>query len=412
MQQYMLHRLQEKHRLIIQLLLLIVLILSHQNATQVYRSCRRLPRSTGWLNIVWHQYSDARFKKLFRVSRATFQFILSRIEHDLERETVTEEPISTAFRLAICLYRLGRGDYYFTIAEMTGLGVSTVCGVVSEVCGAIVDNLWKDCVQQHFPTSEAQYKEKVLDMEQLWQFPYAWGAIDGCHLPLKCPAGGAESRKEYHNFKNFYSIVLMAIVDAKYRFIWASCGFPGNSHDSIIFQSTELGEDITQREIIPNLGRNVNGVNVSPVILGDSAFPCRTWLLKPFTNAVLTPQQRYFNYRLSRGRMVTEGAYGQLKGRWRILLRKCESRPDGVRLASLACIVLHNVCLDRGDTISQKLDLTRDPSTGELRDRATIRRLLQMRNCPKIRDTCPQATRIRNALVEKFWREQEGHGVC
>lgn len=41
MQQYMLHRLQEKHRLIIQLLLLIVLILSHQNATQVYRSCRR-----------------------------------------------------------------------------------------------------------------------------------------------------------------------------------------------------------------------------------------------------------------------------------------------------------------------------------------------------------------------------------
>lgn len=106
-------------------------------------------------------------------------------------------------------------------------------------------------------------------MEQLWQFPYAWGAIDGCHLPLKCPAGGAESRKEYHNFKNFYSIVLVAIVHAKYRFIWASCGFPGNSHDSIIFQSTELWEDITEREIIPSLGRNVNGVTVLPVILGD-----------------------------------------------------------------------------------------------------------------------------------------------
>ena len=54
---------------------------------------------------------------------------------------------------------------------MTGLGVSTVCGVVSEVCRAIVDNLWKDCVQQHFPTSGAKYKEKVLDMAQLWQFP-------------------------------------------------------------------------------------------------------------------------------------------------------------------------------------------------------------------------------------------------
>ena len=37
------------------------------------------------------------------------------------------------------------------------------------------------------------------------------------------------------------------------------------------------------------------------------------------------------SYRLSRARMVTEGAYGQLKGRWRVLLRKCESARDQVR---------------------------------------------------------------------------------
>ena len=42
MQQYMLHCLQQKHRLIIQLLLLIVPILSCENATRVYRSCHRL----------------------------------------------------------------------------------------------------------------------------------------------------------------------------------------------------------------------------------------------------------------------------------------------------------------------------------------------------------------------------------
>ena len=228
---------------------------------------------------------------------------------------------------------------------MAGIGERTVGYIVNEVTSAIVECLWEDSVTKHMPKSEDEFKSKILDMEEAWQFPCCWSAVNGCHIPIKCPPGGLESCKEYHNFKNFYSIVLMAIVDAKYRFIWASCRFPGNSHDSIIFQSTELWEDITEREIIPNLGRNVNGVNVSPVILGDSAFPCRTLLLKPFTNAVLTPQQRYFSYRLSRGRMVTEGAYRQLKGRWRILLRKCESRPEEVRLASLACIVLHNVCL-------------------------------------------------------------------
>ena len=123
--------------------------------------------------------------------------------------------------------------------------------------------------------------------------------------------------------------------------------------------------------------------------------------MKPFTNALLAPQQQYFNYRLSSQRMVTEGAYGQLKERWRIFLKKCDSRPEEVRLASLACIVLHNVCFDRGDTILQKLDLTRVPSTGELRNRTTIRRFLQMRNCSKIRDTSPQANCIR-----------ERYGVC
>jgi hypothetical protein len=73
------------------------------------------------------------------------------------------------------------------------------------------------------------------------------------------------------------------------------------------------------------------------------------------------------NYRLSRARMVTEGAYGQLKGRWRILLRKCESTNEEVRRCALACVVLHNVCIERGDTISQKLDLTTDPLTQQRR---------------------------------------------
>ena len=61
--------------------------------------------------------------------------------------------------------------------------------------------------------------------------------------------------------------------------------------------------------------------------------------------------------------MVTEGAHGQLKGRWRVLLRKCESARDQVRTTTLACLILHNVCIDRGDAISKKLDLTLDPNT-------------------------------------------------
>lgn len=55
-----------------------------------------------------------------------FQFTLGVVSHDLERQLVSEDPISPEYRLGICLYRLGRGDYYYTISQMTGFGVSTV----------------------------------------------------------------------------------------------------------------------------------------------------------------------------------------------------------------------------------------------------------------------------------------------
>lgn len=52
-------------------------------------------------------------------------------------------------------------------------------------------------------------------------------------------------------FKNFFSVVLKAMVDAKYRFIWGSSCFPGNFHDVIIFHAKKtLGKD----NFIPNIG--------------------------------------------------------------------------------------------------------------------------------------------------------------
>ena len=75
----------------------LLLLSGHQNnaTDRVYRhSCRRLIRNNGWWELVWNSYSHERFKKTFRVSKNTFNFILSRIRHELERETINEDPIS------------------------------------------------------------------------------------------------------------------------------------------------------------------------------------------------------------------------------------------------------------------------------------------------------------------------------
>ena len=104
--------------------------------------------------------------------------------------------------------------------------------------------------------------------------------------------------------------------------------------------------------------------------------------------------------------MVTEGAYGQLKGRWRVLLRKSENSQDNVRITTLACMVLHNTCITQGEAISKKLDLSLD-SNGQKRDREQIRKLLRMRNCSSIRDVSQDGNKVRNALCEKLWLGKE-----
>ena len=354
------------------------------------------------------RYDNARFKETLRVSRGTFLYILDAIRPDLERESVGGCPLSPELRLGICLYRLARGDYYYTIAEMAGIGEATVCTTVIEVCQSIVNNLWASAVASIFPKTEDEFREAMITMEEHWQFPCAFGAIDGCHIPLKCPPGGQQSQKEHHNFKGFYSIVLMAIVNAKYEFTWASCGYPGNNHDfSSIFQATNIYARINNGTILPHIAKKLNETDIPPLLLDDGAFPFHTWLMKPFSNAVLSIDQKYFNYRLSRARMVTEGAFGKLKGRWRVLQRKCECNKDTVKLVTLACIVLHNLCILLGDTSPRHWDINVDPETNKMRPRNIVRELLQMRKCRPTKDSSKEAVKIRNCLQDIFANERE-----
>ena len=225
------------------------------------------------------------------------------------------------------------------------------------------------------------------------------------------PKGGAESAKEHHNFKNFYSIVLMGIVDAKFRFTWASSGFPGNSHDAIIFESTQVFKSVIENDEFRTKAKREGDTDIYPLIVGDSAFPFMTWLVKTYSCAVLSPEQHYFNYRLSRARMVTEGAYGQLKGRWRILLRKCECSQNTMKIMSLACVVLHNICIELEDKAQISWDLSFDAETQKKRPQEVVRELLQMRGCRRRRDTSSEAEAVRECLTSKFWSENQGHGV-
>ena len=63
------------------------------------------------------------------------------------------------------------------------------------------------------------------------------------------------------------------MVDAKYRFVWGSCGFPGNSQDSILFRSTGMWEKL-KNNYAADICVNVGGMMLPPMIFGHSASLC------------------------------------------------------------------------------------------------------------------------------------------
>ena len=160
-----------------------------------------------------------------------------------------------------------------------------------------------------------------------------------------------------------------------------SVGAPGNTHDSTLFQSAYLWQRIVNGDVLSDyVSENNQNIVIPPLILGDGAFPMRSWLMKPYGDAVLPEKKRYFNYRLSQARMVSEGAFGKLKSRWRVLFRKCESHKENVKQMALACIVLHNICIAKNDVVSRNLDLSVDPFTNKRKPENEIRDILQMTN--------------------------------
>ena len=113
------------------------------------------------------------------MSRDTFYYILSKIEPVIVKKHDVEAPIPPDMRLAICIYKLTRGDYNYTIAEMTGVTESTVCQIVIDVCKAIGETLWEESVESNFPESKEEFQEFMITMGSEWHFHMPFAQLMG-----------------------------------------------------------------------------------------------------------------------------------------------------------------------------------------------------------------------------------------
>uniref|UniRef100_UPI00358EEE5F putative nuclease HARBI1 n=1 Tax=Myxine glutinosa TaxID=7769 RepID=UPI00358EEE5F len=314
------------------------------------------------------------FQNFVRMPPALFDEILHRITPRIEKEdTRLRKALQPGMKLAITLRHLATGDLYPTLSYDFRVSRNTIVKFIPEVCQAIVAEFKEEMVK--CPTTPEEWTEVADDFESKWNIPHVLGALDGKHVALRC---APNSGSVYHNYKGFFSIVLMALVDADYKFLWVDVGGMGHMSDAQILNASELKECIENETIgFPDpLAMRNDDEEIPFFILGDDAFALRTYLMKPYARRGLSPEQLVYNYRISRGRRVVENAFGILANRWQCLLKTLQQYPEVVRDLVETAICLHNMLRIRLPSIQHaevdQEDYRHNIIPGEWRDQANM----------------------------------------
>ena len=188
--------------------------------------------------------------------------------------------------------------------------------------------------------NEEQWKKISQDFEGMWQFPHVIGAIDGKHVVIEAPA---KPGTLYHNYKGTFSIVLLAICDAKYNFTLIDVGQYGSNNDSDVLAESEIGNAFENNTLNIPPSELVQGTDleIPYFLIGDEIFPLKPWLMRPYPGKLPEPEKVY-NYRQSRARRVIENAFAILRARWRIFSHPIKASVENTERYVMACLCLHN----------------------------------------------------------------------
>ncbi|XP_018372126.1 PREDICTED: uncharacterized protein LOC108767002 [Trachymyrmex cornetzi] len=171
------------------------------------------------------QNDEEKFRNYFRMDFVVFRKLFDLVRPLITKNSNVRKAISAETRLHITVRYLASGDSMASISYAFRVAHNTVSKIIKETCDAIWSVLKEKVFMKDTPES---WQKIAQDFDDVWNFPNCIGCVDGKHVEIQAPPN---SGSLYYNYKGRHSINLMAISDAKYRFIMVDIGAQGRNSD-------------------------------------------------------------------------------------------------------------------------------------------------------------------------------------
>ncbi|XP_056015330.1 putative nuclease HARBI1 [Ostrea edulis] len=302
------------------------------------RPLRRLPRPRVFRDRL-NPFDMRTYEELYeryRFRRPTIIFLCGIIEDIVIHPTRRSLALPPMVQLLVFLRFVATGAFHQLIGDSIHLSKLTAGRCIRRVASALVSLANRYII---FPTDQNATNTK-RKFHNIAGFPGVLGCVDGTFIRIQTPV---ESEPDYVNRKGYHSLNVMMSCDTNFVITNCVAKWPGSCHDSRVFRESTLCRQFE------------NGQH-DGLLLGDSGYPCKTYLMTPYNNTNDVRHKERFNSALCRTRVVIEQTYGILKRRFPCLAVGLLTKPDRACQYVVACVVLHNIGILRQDIVTISAD--------------------------------------------------------
>lgn len=279
------------------------------------RRPQRLPNNVNPLD----QYTEEECIRRFRFDKDGVYFIRDLFVDDLTYETRRNYPISPLIQILVFLRFVATGSFQIVIGDLIKISQPSISRIVTRISNLFCQpHIVRRFIK--WPTNQADITHNQREFHGVAGFPRAVACIDCTHIRILAPV---VNEAVYVGRKGYHSLNIQGACDSKGEIINLVARWPGSANDSKILAMSSLHDDYE------------NGT-LSGIVLGDGGYPCRNWLMTPYTRPT-TPQQRAYNRAHKKTRSKIERVFGIWKRIFAVLHQEIRLNPQKTCKIVTAC---------------------------------------------------------------------------